>query len=1021
MSKLLFNKRINMRTTFFLAIGVPFGILTFLLLEAIPLSIFYSLYHELALLIVLIAVSSVLVIVFGISIFYSFKVLKATYYDGLYKVTTKNMANLASTSLNLDNYPNTLNVNEIDELNKSIDSLKVQYKHAEVVSMDKGYDDIPLNYIDKPNSIITLASFEENLVAIINNAQSYRNAVIEIYYSIEQDTLTKEELMRLVNHATKLFSKYQDVLYIIGEDLKGIYIFIPNVDTFSCLEEQFLLLMKHISVSKKTYDGLVSIPAKFSLVAYPYSNVNEIFNDLAYAKRQGKAINFYFPDRIGDYRGEKLLQTSMSLNMMTKILKSLRYLPLSVADHPNNLKLIESSIKSIAQYLDVDCAGVVSLSNKERGYESSVHVENGNNDYFQKDKFIRFEFMKVLNKVKDYDNSYYFSNRKHMNVDLAREFDKINISSGFYYMINDREKIIGFVYFFNENGKEFRINSYIREALFVLGSRLSDYIVNIQREMTFSETFLEINSTLLLSSHALYRINPESHEITSFSQHLPTLFPKVNWGEKCYKCLYGLDAPCKDCPITTNKKMLSTIDGGTRLETSLSVNVKNTYLRRMLVKVLKDDEIVEDRFDSDLLINSYSSLVLALSNLYRVNSKGYLLLLKVDNIEQLIKEHGSEGSLFILRGFLQRMKENKVRRENIFYFNSSCFAVLFPEVGQVDVVNMIENIYLLSKEDYVYNNTHNNLNITYLPIAYPMSYPTSEDFLKFALKFYTSGNYASNKDFIYFADSDYSRSASRNKFMLSVIDEQFGKKTFSVFLQPMVKAHDKSIFGAELLLRIADDYRKIVFNPDELIKVAAANGKISLISNALVEYIGDIYQQFGLTAFKIYGFNRLTINTDFSYFSDPGFFNTIYSMINTYRFPKEFLGFEITEKEVFAHLEEFRKISKSLLNQRIYLVCDQYSGSYLSIDILKELGFSEVKIGRNMVNGIDIDERKASAIRGIINSALSKNVRVSVVGVENSDQYILLRDINKNILLQGYHFYKPLDKTTFIEALRKNN
>ena len=1021
-TNLLFKKPISLRLAAALGMAVPSSVLLLIFASGIPLTIWYlNDTSNTILLIVLIVVFSLLTIIFGLTLYFGIKVNIEVFYRGIYQVTKENYKNLTDSSKELENYGSSFVViNEVDELNKAVEDLRVQLADTEFLNFSDGYKNIPLTYIDEEKHIVTFKSFKDNLIPIINSAQSFRNAIIEIYYQMDHDTLTREEINRVFNYAMGLFKEYDNVLYFANtDDNKGIFVYLPNFDTLSCIHEQLFTLMKTLSISKKTFDGLVTIPARFSLVAYPYSDVNEIFSDLRYAKRQGKVINFYIPERLSDVSNHRILQSSMSLNMMTKILKTLHDLPLSVSEHEANLAKIDTTFKLLAKHLNVDCAGIVGISNTHRGYDSLVHVENGNNDYFDRGKIVDYEILKVFNEVRDEDNSYYFSHRRHIHPSLAKILDKINITSGFYNMILDRGKMMGMCYFFNENGREFHINSYIREALYVVTARLGEYIVNIQREMTFSETFLEINSTLQASNTALYRVNPETYELTSFSQHLPTLFPNVKWGEKCHKVLYSLDEPCKNCPIATEKKMVSETESGSRIETSLSVNVKNTYLRRMFVRLLETNEAVEDRFDRDLLINSYLSLVISMGNNYRINAHGYLLLLNMDNLEDMVVRHGSEGALFLERGFLQRLKEKGIRRENIFHFSNYTVAILLPEVGQANVVNIIESIYEASKEDYIYNESHNTFNVTYLPIPYPMGYSTAEEFIKFAWKFKDSNNYAPNKDFIYFADSDYSRSASRKRFMLSVIDDQFGNKTFSVLLQPMVRAGSKAIFGAELLLRIADDYRKIVFNADELVKVAAENGKISLISNALIEYIGNLYQQFGLTAFKVYGFHRLTINTDFSYFSDPNFFETIYSLINTYHFPKEFLGFEITEKEVFSHLDEFKKLSRSL-HQRIALICDQYSGQFLSVDVLKELNFDEIKIGRYLVNGIDIDKNKYQTIKDLVSVALERNVKVALVGVENSDQYALLRDISKDIALQGYHFYKPLDKNSFIEALRQN-
>ena len=163
------------------------------------------------------------------------------------------------------------------------------------------------------------------------------------------------------------------------------------------------------------------------------------------------------------------------------------------------------------------------------------------------------------------------------------------------------------------------------------------------------------------------------------------------------------------------------------------------------------------------------------------------------------------------------------------------------------------------------------------------------------------------------------------------------------------------------------------------------------------------------------------MNTDFSYFDDPDFFQTIFNLFDEYHLPKDFLGFEITEKEIYTHLSEFKKVAKGILNHHIVLICDQYSGEYLSMDVLKELGFIEIKIGRYLVGDIEVNPKHLNEITSIDKLAQEHGLHVTFVGVENADQYILIRDMDKRCNCQGYHFYKPLDDYHLIEEVRKNH
>ena len=114
-------------------------------------------------------------------------------------------------------------------------------------------------------------------------------------------------------------------------------------------------------------------------------------------------------------------------------------------------------------------------------------------------------------------------------------------------------------------------------------------------------------------------------------------------------------------------------------------------------------------------------------------------------------------------------------------------------------------------------------------------------------------------------------------------------------------------------------------------------------------------------------------------------------------------------------------ISHQLKNFHIPIVCDQYSGRFISLETLKNIGFNEVKLSRNVVNHIDSDQQRLENIRQLLNEARSFNMRTSIVGVENIDQYQLLKEIDDTALLQGFYFYRPLEKQGLIDAIRGAN
>ena len=950
-----------------------------------------------------------------------FTVLTAKKFDnlfinGLFNTTLHNLRNMTDSEDGLKDYPKDA-YQEFLELNDEVDTLRKELNNSTLISNSADFSLYNLDYYDAEHNVIYLKSFKKNLEQIIFASQNYRNLLIELYYELNDDKLTKQEIDYLLTLTRKYFGNYQDIIYIIDEDKKSLFFYFPRIDSLSKIREQLEIILKSATISKRTPEGIANLIAHFCIVCYPFSNVNEMFSDLEYAKRQGEIINFYLPNRLTAVAGNRILKNSMNLNTMSKLLAPLLSLNLSIENSADNRKEVEKAIASIRTYFELDYAGIISYDEVRNVYYFSYQSQDKKVPPLSNTNYIEKEFVQTMASAKDENDSYYFSFRSHANSALGRHLDRVGLESGFFYILKDGDVILGAIYFFNKE-KEFHIDSYIQEALVVLCDKAASILLGERRDEEVRNSFQEIESLLKLSDYATYRISNDDYRLLRVSNTMKDVFPKVQLGEPCYKALYGLDAPCRDCPLLTGNKRMVTIKNS-NYETSLVLANRNSPYHVMTLKNIHKEES-EQRYNPDLLINSYGSLVEAVTNCYAINGKGYLLLLRIDNLNTLIEENGTEGYLSIVRDFVQKVKKKHNYLENIYFFNNQTLALLFTEYGQVDIIRECETIYEISKNTLL-GEENSLVKFTYLPIGYPRSYPNALTVLKQADQFANRGKYEINKDFIYFDDSNYSRSANKEAFMLAVIENSFANKTFNVQLQPMCDAKSKQIYGAELLLRITDGFTNIPLRPDELVNVAAKHNKIGTISNALLGLIADLYKTYGLTVFNQLGFQRLSLNTDYSFFTDENFTTDVKAYIDDAKLPRNFLAFEIPESDVGNHLHEFNDISKTLRELHIVLVCDQYTGRFVSLDALKDAGFNEVKISRNIINHIDSDRQRLNDVKGLLNNIKTLGMKASVVGVENIDQYLLLKEIDDTALMQGFYLHHPLDKQALIEAIRGSN
>ena len=227
-------------------------------------------------------------------------------YDVLYRTTRNNYHKLLINDPNLEMY-DAKSVEEIDDLNNDLVLLKSQISSTYVISKIPKYSNLHLEYVNEKYNLVTFKSFERELKNIITLSQSYRNVLLDISYDLTNETLSeerKEDLLLLLND---VFGDYVSVLFMFRDDGKSLLAYIPVVDSFSKLKEQIESIIKDTSITIRGYDGLKYVGAKFSIVAYPYSDVDELLSDLRYAKRQGKVVNFYLPKRIKCFAAHKAL------------------------------------------------------------------------------------------------------------------------------------------------------------------------------------------------------------------------------------------------------------------------------------------------------------------------------------------------------------------------------------------------------------------------------------------------------------------------------------------------------------------------------------------------------------------------------------------------------------------------------------------------------------------------------------------------------------------------------------------
>ena len=947
----------------------------------------------------------------------------STFFINLYNVTKNNYELLATTRNNLQRYDRT-DLEDFKILNRSIDDIETFFDRSIMITDDPGFEKLDLEYLDKENrpNLVSLDSFFRNLNQLFISQELFRNGLILFNYDFPETNVIKEkDYNRLYDLIAEEF-KNQIFLASYDKTRNGVVAFVPHIDSMNTFERR-LYKIADVGFLKDVNGGAIHAK-KLTVTAtvYPYSDIDKMVSDLRFARKQGKQVNVYVPSRPNKVnRG--FYHTALNLNNISKIFERLSVIKSAELNIQETIDNYYYIMDDLARYLDFECAGVATLDNRTGKYVLNHEFALKDKAIFRADKVVSNDFVNMIYDSIDRDDSFILSSRDTIDDKIGKYFDIYGILSGYFFVVYYDEKVTDFIYFANKS-RSMVIDNYARETLMIFSSILVNGITENKREDEIKRNERRYKDILKVSGFNIYSIYSDNYDLISMSSGLKDILGlSGNVTGKCHKLIYGLEKPCSDCPLINHEKKSSNLLN-THYETSETFVSDKTNHVTMLLRPLDSKESygTTNRYDQALLIKSFYSFKENLDRSFISKFRGYVLLVSFDNYFDVVSAKGEEVYHLRLRKFINSYKEVTDLNDEIYLYDDHTLALILNENGRVDVINKCEKLFDLIKENFDKDDENEiSFKPTFVGFEFPLTYNSSEELLKSINRFNKEDvkKYIL-KEQIIFPDTNYVREASREMFICGLIDNAVSSGSLEFKFLPTIKDYAKNIVGAEILIRLTDSVRNLYLSPYEFIRIAKKHGRIGNITSYLVNRIGEIYTKHGMTVFRLSGLSHLSLNVDASYFEDDNFINQIQNLFEQYKFPKDFIGFEFNENDLAGDLEQLTPVLKKIRQLGVYLSCDQYYGKHLSVDLLKKLGFDEIKFGIRLIQDLSVDSTKVNEIKYLVESARSNKIRICAVGIEDKITFENVREVSPDFYMQGYYFYMPINLDEFLDKLRNN-
>ncbi len=241
------------------------------------------------------------------------------------------------------------------------------------------------------------------------------------------------------------------------------------------------------------------------------------------------------------------------------------------------------------------------------------------------------------------------------------------------------------------------------------------------------------------------------------------------------------------------------------------------------------------------------------------------------------------------------------------------------------------------------------------------------------------------------------------RLLEKVVDEDSAE----VYLQPIVRATNGEIVGAEALSRIRDDSGNLI-PPTVFIPIAERNGRINKLGEQVFEKTVRFVKENSLDKL---GVSWINVNLSPIQFMRPDLDERYDAIIKKYDIDPRSIHLEITE-ESMEDDSFLRRQMQAMDAKNFKFVLDDYGTGYSNLTRLKKCPFINVKLDMSLV--WDYISEPDEILPNMIQAFKHMKFTVTAEGIENEDMANIMRDIGCDFL-QGYYFSKPLPMEEFIE------
>ncbi|HRC68126.1 MAG TPA: EAL domain-containing protein [Candidatus Competibacter denitrificans] len=239
--------------------------------------------------------------------------------------------------------------------------------------------------------------------------------------------------------------------------------------------------------------------------------------------------------------------------------------------------------------------------------------------------------------------------------------------------------------------------------------------------------------------------------------------------------------------------------------------------------------------------------------------------------------------------------------------------------------------------------------------------------------------------------------------------QAIGAGQLRAYYQPKVRLSDRTVIGAEALVRWQHPERGLV-PPGQFIPVAETSDLIVELGDWMLE---EVCRQIADWQARGWVVPTVSVNLAARHFRLPKLVERVGSLLQAYGLAPRLLELEITESTLLEVSSQTTETLRALEQLGVGLALDDFGTGYSSLSYLKRLPLTALKIDQSFVRDLVADSDDRTLAATIVTLGHYMDLVVVAEGVETEEQRSILFEQGCD-LAQGYLFGRPVPASEFI-------